>query len=91
MADGPSKFEQAAGEVRWLDHIVRAGTRYTERHGDHYAAAVTFFSVLSLVPLMMIAFAVAGYVLFFNPALLKSFATGSWRTCLRGSPRRSRA
>jgi len=43
----------------WLDHLLRAATRYTERHGNHYAAAITFFSVLSLVPLMMIAFAAA--------------------------------
>ncbi|WP_219418088.1 inner membrane protein YhjD [Pseudonocardia nigra] len=69
-ADGPSKFEQLRARHRWLDHLVRAGARYTERHGDHYAAAITFFSILSLVPLIMIAFAVAGYVLFFNPALL---------------------
>jgi membrane protein len=66
----PSKFEQLRERYEWLDHLVRAGARYTERHGDHYAAAVTFFSVLSLVPLLMIAFAVAGYVLFFNPSLL---------------------
>jgi membrane protein len=69
--EGPSKFEQLRARYPWLDHLVRAGTRYTERHGDHYAAAVTFFSVLSLVPLLMIAFAVAGYVLFFNPDLLR--------------------
>lgn len=55
----------------WLDHLLRAAARYTENHGDHYAAAVTFFSVLSLVPLLMIAFAIAGYVLFFNPSLLE--------------------
>jgi membrane protein len=66
----PSKFEQIRARYGWLDHLVRAGARYTERHGDHYAAAITFFSVLSLVPLLMIAFAVAGYVLFFNPSLL---------------------
>jgi membrane protein len=69
-APKPSKFEQLREKYGWLDHLVRAGMRYTERHGDHYAAAITFFSVLSLVPLLMIAFAVAGYVLFFNPALL---------------------
>jgi membrane protein len=66
----PSKFEQIRARYGWLDHLLRAGARYTERHGDHYAAAITFFSVLSLVPLLMIAFAVAGYVLFFNPSLL---------------------
>ena len=65
-----SKIEQLRRRYGWLDHLVRAATRYTERHGDHYAAAITFFSVLSLVPLMMIAFAAAGYVLFFNPELL---------------------
>jgi membrane protein len=66
----PSKLEQLRSRWPWLDHLVRAGTRYTEHHGDHYAAAITFFSILSLVPLLMIAFAVAGYVLFFNPNLL---------------------
>jgi membrane protein len=66
----PSAIERLRARHEWLDHLLRAGTRYTERHGDHYAAAITFFSVLSLVPLMMIAFAVAGYVLFFNPDLL---------------------
>jgi membrane protein len=65
----PSRFEQLRARP-WLDHLVRAYTRYTEHHGDHYAAAITFFSILSLVPLLMIAFAVAGYVLFFNPNLL---------------------
>ena len=51
----------------WLDHLVRAGARYTERHGNHYAAAVTYFSVLSLVPLLMVAFAIAGFVLQSQP------------------------
>jgi len=75
-AEKPSKFAQLRERHEWLDHLVRAGKRYTERHGDHYAAAITFFSVLSLVPLLMIGFAVAGYVLFFNPALLEELRTG---------------
>jgi membrane protein len=74
--DKPSKLAQLRERHEWLDHVLRAGTRYTERHGNHYAAAITFFSVLSLVPLLMIAFAVAGYVLFFNPALLQELRTG---------------
>jgi membrane protein len=72
---GPSKLDQLRARHRWLDHLVKAGARYTERHGDHYAAAITFFSVLSLVPLIMIAFAAAGYVLFFNPELLEELKT----------------
>ncbi|GAA5112620.1 inner membrane protein YhjD [Pseudonocardia adelaidensis] len=72
----PSRIERLRARYAWLDHVMRAATRYTERHGDHYAAAITFFSVLSLVPLLMIAFAVAGYVLFFNPDLLRELQAG---------------
>lgn len=72
----PSKIERLRARYGWLDHLIRAGARYTERHGDHYAAAVTFFSVLSLVPLLLVAFAAAGYVLFFRPELLTELQGG---------------
>ena len=54
----------------WLDHLVRAASRYQSRRGDYYAAGITYFTVLSLFPLLMVAFAVAGFVLFRNPDLL---------------------
>jgi membrane protein len=57
-------------EREGVRHLIRAGTSYVERHGDHYAAAITYFSVLSLFPLIMIAFAVAGFVLAGNASLL---------------------
>lgn len=72
----PTALERYRARYPWFDHLVRAGTRYTERHGDHYAAAVTFFSVLSLVPLLMVAFAVGAYVLAFNPQLLQDVQDG---------------
>ncbi|MGQ4597374.1 inner membrane protein YhjD [Nocardia sp. R6R-6] len=56
--------------VPWLDHLVRAAARYQRQHGDYYAAGITYFTVLSLFPLLMIAFAVAGTVLSSNPELL---------------------
>lgn len=59
----------------WLDHLVRAGQAYTSNNGDHYAAAITYFSVLALVPLLMIAFAVAAFVLAGNQALLTELKT----------------
>ncbi len=61
---------------RWLDHLLRAGEKYTERYGNHYAAAITYFSVLSLFPLLMIAFATAGFVLAGNDALLTEMKNG---------------
>lgn len=54
----------------WLDHLSRAGERYFEQRGNHFAAAVTFFSVLTAVPLLMVAFGAAGFVLWLNPTLL---------------------
>jgi membrane protein len=54
----------------WVDHLVRAGGAYVDRNGDHYAAAITYFSVLSLFPLIMILFAVAGFILAGNDSLL---------------------
>ena len=71
MADETSRFQQLRNRYEWLDHLVRAGTRYTDRHGDDYAAAVTYFSVLSLVPLLMVAFAAAGFALGARPELLE--------------------
>jgi membrane protein len=75
-AEKPSKLAQLRERHEWLDHVLRAATRYTERHGDHYAAAITFFSVLSLVPLLMVGFGVAGYVLAFNPMLMEELRRG---------------
>ena len=54
----------------WLDHLSRSGERYFQQRGNHFAAAVTFFSVLTAVPLFMVAFGAAGYVLWLNPTLL---------------------
>ena len=48
---------------RPLRRIGATLARYRERDGDHYAAAVTFFSLLALVPLIMVAVSVAGFVL----------------------------
>lgn len=68
--DLPARLQALRERHRWLDHLVRAGARYVEQRGNHFAAAITFFSVLTAVPLLMIAFAAAGYVLWFNPGLL---------------------
>ncbi|MBF6212420.1 inner membrane protein YhjD [Nocardia puris] len=55
----------------WLDHLVRAGGRYQSQRGDYYAAGITYFTVLSLFPLLMVAFAIAGFVLAGNPELFR--------------------
>lgn len=66
----PSRVERLRREHEWLDRLVRAAVRYQNQYGDYYAAAITYFSVLALVPLLMVAFAVASFVLSGNHALL---------------------
>ncbi|WP_214407090.1 YhjD/YihY/BrkB family envelope integrity protein [Pseudonocardia lacus] len=60
----------------WADHLVRTVLRYHERHGNHFAAAITFFSILNAVPLLMVALAAAGYLLWFNPEILAAVEAG---------------
>jgi membrane protein len=67
----PSRVAALRARYRWLDHLARAGESYTGNHGDHYAAAVTYFSVLAVVPLLMVAFAVAAFALRHDQALLR--------------------
>ena len=68
--DNASRLIRFRSRHAWLDHLVRAGERYTETHGTHYAAAITYFSVLALVPLLMMAFASVALVLLSKPDLL---------------------
>lgn len=70
MAEGPSFLERQRAARPWLDHVVRAAKRYQEQKGDYYAGGITYFSVLALVPIIMVAFAAAGFVLASNPDML---------------------
>ncbi len=47
----------------WWRRLRESRRLYRARHGDHLAAAVTFFTVLALVPLLMLAVSVVGFVL----------------------------
>ena len=71
MAELASRFQQIRDRYGWVDHLRRAGVRYTERHGNDYGAAVTYFSVLSLVPVTMVAFAAAGFALGAQPQVVQ--------------------
>lgn len=54
----------------WVKHLTRAGKRFSERLGSQFAAAITYFSFLALVPILMVAFSIAGFVLSSHPELL---------------------
>jgi membrane protein len=51
-------------------HLIAAINRYNDRLGTQFAGSMTYFSFLALVPILMVAFAVAGFVLASRPHLL---------------------
>ena len=44
----------------WVTHLLRAIDRFSSRLGNQFAAAITYFSVLAIVPVLMFAFAILG-------------------------------
>jgi len=59
----------------WIAHMIRAVQRYLNRLGSQFAAATSYFSVLALVPLLMMAFSITGFVLtIVQPGLLDNVA-----------------
>ncbi len=73
-ADQPAKESRIARlrtQHPWVDHLFRANESYSAHYGNHYAAAITYFSILSLIPILMVAFAIAGIVLAGNANLLQ--------------------
>src|SRR5512143_2556322 len=70
MADKPGFLDRMRGRYRWIDHLMRAQQRYRDSKGDFFAAGITYFTVFALFPLLMVAFAIAGFVLSRQPDLL---------------------
>lgn len=52
-----------------VDHLARAGGRFQADAGNQLAAAVTYFSFLSIFPLLLLALSVFGFVLKGHPDL----------------------
>lgn len=54
------KWLEALKKRPWIAHLLRAQERFSQRLGSQFAAAITYFSVLSMVPILMFAFSVLG-------------------------------
>ncbi|UQX87820.1 YihY/virulence factor BrkB family protein [Jatrophihabitans telluris] len=52
-----------------IAHVVRGYQHYKLNHGDHLAAAITYFSFLALFPLILLGAAILGFVLASHPGL----------------------
>lgn len=61
------RFDAERHRRPWLDHLVRAGGRFNEDNGNHLAAGITYFTILALFPLLLLAVSIAGFVLSGHP------------------------
>lgn len=66
----PGVLDRLRARYGWFDHAVLAWERFSHRHGNFYAAGITYFTVFALFPLLMVGFAIAGFVLSRQPHLL---------------------
>jgi membrane protein len=66
----PGILDRLRARYGWFDHVMRAQGRYQDSKGDFYAAGITYFTVFALFPMLMVAFAIGGFVLASQPELL---------------------
>jgi len=59
-----------------MRHIVRGVDRFNDRLGTQFAGAITYSSFLAVVPILMVAFSIAGFVLSSQPQLLLDLRNG---------------
>jgi membrane protein len=50
-------------QIGWIAHIRRAVQRYNGRFGYQFGAGVAYFSVLAVIPVVMVAFSIMGFFL----------------------------
>jgi membrane protein len=67
-------------------HVLRMNTRYATRLGNQFAGAITYFSLLAMVPILMFAFSACGFTLtVVRPDLLERVQTAIM-VQLQGAP-----
>jgi membrane protein len=66
----PGVMDRLRARFGWFDHVMLAQERYKDSKGDFYAAGITYFTIFALFPLIMVAFAVGGFILASQPELL---------------------
>ncbi|WP_111766435.1 YihY/virulence factor BrkB family protein [Nakamurella deserti] len=73
-AEGPAAPVKLWGRISkkpWVAHLLRMFTRFGDRLGSSFAAAITYFTLVSLVPILGLAFSVTGIVLSGRPDLIQ--------------------
>ncbi len=63
--------DEIAEKAPAVGHLMRMNERFAAQGGNQFAAGVTYFSVLSLFPLLMLVFAGLGFFLNARPDLMQ--------------------
>jgi membrane protein len=66
----PGIVDRFRARYHWFDHVMRAQERYQDSKGDFYAAGITYFTIFALFPMLMVGFAIGGFILASQPELL---------------------
>lgn len=73
-------------QVPVVAHVLRMNSRYSTRLGNQFAGAITYFSLLAMVPILMFAFSAFGFTLtVLRPDLLER-VEGAIILQLQGAP-----
>ena len=68
--ENPGVMDRLRNRFAWFNRIMVAQDRYNDCKGDFYAAGITYFTIFALFPLLMVGFAVVGFLLASRPQLL---------------------
>jgi membrane protein len=68
----PGILDRLRARFGWLDHVIRAYQRFDSRNGSFFAAGLTYYTIFALFPLLMVSFAVFGFMLSRDPPLLST-------------------
>lgn len=89
MAEIGRQVQETVKQLKQLPtvaHVLRMNNRYQTRLGDQFAGAITYFSLLAMVPILMFAFSACGFTLtVLRPDLLER-VQAVIATQLQGAP-----
>lgn len=68
----PGILDRLRARFERFDHVMRAYTRFDDRNGGFLAAGLTYYTIFALFPVLMIGFAVFGFLLSRRPELLRT-------------------
>ncbi|MDO4910010.1 MAG: YhjD/YihY/BrkB family envelope integrity protein [Corynebacterium sp.] len=62
------------GHSKWTDHLLRMQDRYSHMGGGQFSAGITYYSILSIFPILMLIFALAGFLLASRPEAMEDIS-----------------